>query len=203
MAVFLDPLSLATSRANAYRFLDDNRRELYIPYAADIIVTDLSIAHKLTLSGRRLPRQVLIQYIWHEDVLLDDPRFGKFKGETTSMLCGATLALDIDGNCLAWARKPGTIPLIKGTRKRKGEEEEVAAGQARLKAFLDALAARIAAGRVGDGVAGGAAGMVAKSIAPINANKVDGIVRFGLSPHIGIHSDEDEEMGERPWTMSS
>ena len=120
VAVFHDPQSIAASRANAYRFLDDNRRDLFIPFAADVVVTDLSMAQKLTVAARRLPRQVLLQYIWREDVLLEGERFGRFEGQMTSMLCGGTLALDIDGNCLAWARKPGTLPLIKGPRKRRG-----------------------------------------------------------------------------------
>lgn len=203
VGVFHDTQSIAASRANAYRFLDDNRRELFIPFAADVVVTDLSLAHKLTLSGRRQPRQVLLQYIWREDVLLEGERFGRFAGKTASMLCGGTLALDIDGNRLAWARKPGATPLIQGPRKRDGEEEEAAAGIARRAAFLDALAARIAAGRVGDGVAGGAAGLLQKSITPIMPHSVDRTVRFRLSPHIGIRSDEHEQMGERPWTISS
>jgi hypothetical protein len=204
LAVYHDPQSIASSRANAYRFLDDNRRELFIPYAADVVVTDLSTAYKLTVAARRLPRQVLLQYIWREDVQLKGERFGRFEGETTSMLCGGTLALDVDGNVLAWARKPGALPLIKGARKRKAEEAEDTAGKARHAAFLDALAARIAAGRIGDSVAGGAAGLLQKSIAPMMSSRTaDGTVRFGLSPHIGIRSDEDEEMGERPWQISS
>ena len=203
VAVFHDPQSVAASRANAYRFLDDNRRNLFIPFAADVVVTDLSTAQKLTLDGRRLPRQVLLQYVWREDVRLEGRRFGRFDGQMTSMLCGGTLALDIDGNCLAWARKPGAMPLIKGPRKRQAEDEEAEAGRLRREAFLDALAARIAAGRVGDSIAGGAAGLLQKSIAPMTSHQVDGTVRFGLSPHIGIRSDEDEEMGERPWSISS
>ncbi len=203
VAVFHDPQSIAASRADAYRFLDDNRRDLFIPFAADVVVTDLSIAQKLTLAGSRLPRQILLQYVWREDVLLEGTRFGRFEDKTTSMLCGGTLALDIDGNCLAWARKPGTLPLIKGSRKRKAEEKEVEAGKVRRAGFLDALAARIAAGRIGNGVVGGAAGLLAKSIAPMTSHVVNGTVRFGLSPHIGIHSDEDDEMGERPWSISS
>lgn len=203
VAVFHDPQSIAASRANAYRFLDDNRRNLFIPFAADVVVTDLSMAQKLTVAARRMPRQVLLQYIWREDVLLEGERFGRFEGQTTSMLCGGTLALDIDGNVLRWARKPGTMPLIEGPRKRQAEEAEVEAGRVRREAFLNALAARIAAGRIGDSIAGGAAGLLQKSIAPMTSHMVDGTVRFGLSPHIGIHSDEDEEMGERPWTISS
>ena len=203
-AVFYDPQSIASSRANAYRFLDDNRRDLFIPYAADVVVTDLSTAYKLTVAARRLPRQVLLQYIWREDVLLEGAQFGRFEGESTSMLCGGTLALDVDGNVLSWARKPGTLPLIKGPRKREEEEAEVEIGKLRHVAFLDALAARIAAGRVGDSIAGGAAGLLQKSIAPMMSSRaVDGTVRFGLSPHVGIRSDEDEDMGERPWQISS
>jgi hypothetical protein len=203
VAVFHDPQSIAASRANAYRFLDDNRRHLFIPFAADVVVTDLSLAQKLTVVGRRQPRQVLLQYIWREDVLLEGARFGRFAGEPTSMLCGGTLALDIDGNKLAWARKPGAMPLIKGPRKRDGEDEEAEAGIARRAAFLDALAARVGAGRIGTSIAGGAAGLLEKSIAPMTSHVVDGTVRFGLSPHIGIRSDKDEEMGERPWSISS
>lgn len=199
VSVFHAPHRIAASHANAYRFLDDNRRDLFIPFAADVVVTDLAMAQKLTVSGRRLPQQILLQYIWREDVLLEGERFGRFAGETTSMLCGGTLALDVDGNCLAWARKPGTLPLIKGSRKRQAEEEEVKRGKARREAFLNALAARIAAGRIGDGAAGGAAGMLQKSIAPMTAERVDGNLRFALSPHIGIRGDEDEELGERPW----
>ncbi len=120
VAVFHDPQSIAASRANAYRFLDDNRRNLFIPFAADVVVTDLSMAQKLTVAARRLPRQVLLQYIWREDVPLEGERFGRFEGQMTSMLCGGTLALDIDGNCLAWARKPGTMPLIEGPARTPG-----------------------------------------------------------------------------------
>lgn len=203
VAIFHDPQGIAASRANAYRFLDDNRRDLFIPFAADVVVTDLSLAQKLTVDARRQPRQVLLQYIWREEVRLEGQRFGRFDGQTTQMLCGGTLALDIDGNRLAWARKPGAMPLIGGPRKRQAEDAEAEAGKARREAFLDVLAARIAAGRIGDGAAGGAAGLLAKSMAPVTATSDGGIVRFGLSPHIGITSDEDEEMGERPWTISS
>jgi hypothetical protein len=198
--VFHDPQSIAASRANAYRFLDDNRRALFIPFAADVVVTDLSLAQKLTVVGRRQPRQVLLQYVWREDVLLEGARFGRFEGATTSMLCGGTLALDIDGNKLAWARKPGTMPLVGS---RTADAAEAWAGEARRTAFLDALAARIAAGRVGGSPAGGAAGLLETSIAPVTSRTVDGTVRFELSPHIGIRGDETEEMGERPWAISS
>lgn len=202
MAVFHDPQKIAASRANAYRFLDDNRRELLIPYAADVVVTDLAEARKLTITGSRQPRQVLLQYMWREDVVLNGERFGRFAGQTASLLCGGTLALDADGNKLAWARKPGTLPLVGGPKKRRAEMVEARAGLDRQAAFLDALAARIAAGRIGGAAPGGAAGLLEKAVAPVTARSVDGTLRFELSPHIGIRSDEHEELGERPWSIS-
>lgn len=198
--VFHDPQSIAASRANAYRFLDDNRRALFIPFAADVVVAGLSLAQKLTITGSRQPKQLLLQYVWREDVPLQGERFGRFEGEMASMLCGGTLALDVDGNQLAWARKPGTMPLVG---KRPVDAAEARAGEARRAAFLNALAARIAAGRVGGSVAGGAAGLLETSIAPVTSRTVDGTVRFEISPHVGIRSDEHEEMGERPWAIIS
>ena len=112
--VFHDIDVVASSRADAYRFLDDNREALLIPRNADITVTDLCTAQKLTREARRQPKQVLLQYIWREDVVLEGAQFGRFNGETTSMLCGGTLALDENGNVLAWARKPGTQALAGG-----------------------------------------------------------------------------------------
>ena len=199
------PPSIAASRANAYRFLDDNRRDLFIPFAADVVVTDAAMAQKLTVSARRLPKQLLLQYIWREDVRARRPAVRPVRRARRPACCAAaTLALDIDGNVLSWQRKPGTLPLVEGPRRKSGPRRTRSkAGKARREAFLDALAARIAAGRIGDSVAGSAIGLLEKSIAPMTSYTVDGTVRFGLSPHIGIRSDEDEEMGERPWTISS
>jgi hypothetical protein len=78
--VFHDIDSISTSRANAYRFLDDNRRRLFIPRNVDVVVSGLATAQKLTREARRQPRQVLLQYIWREDVVLEGPQFGRFEG---------------------------------------------------------------------------------------------------------------------------
>ena len=144
--VFHDASSIASSPANAYRFLDDNRRKLFIPPSADVVVSDLSTALKLTREARRLPKEILLQYVWREDIVLEGAQFGTFAGETASLLCGATLALNENGELLAWARKPGS--------ERTGESKEALAeqqrGVERRTAFLDALARRIKAGRIGD-----------------------------------------------------
>jgi hypothetical protein len=196
--VFHDIDTLSGSRADAYRFLDDNRRKLFIPHNADVTVVDLSTAQKLTREVRRQPKQVLLQYVWREDVVLEGPQFGQFAGEATSLLCGGTLALNQNGELLAWPRKPGSQPTGKST----AAEEEQAKGAARRAAFLEALARRIKAGRIGTAI-GGQKGLLARSIRPLVSRAVDGALRFELSPHFGIHDDVDDVEGGRAWQISS
>ena len=196
--VFHDIDAVASSRADAYRFLDDNRRKLFIPRNVDVVVADLSTAQKLTRQARRQPRQVLLQYIWREDVVLEGPQFGRFEGMTTSMLCGGTLALTQNGDVAAWARKPGSQPVGDS----RGARDEQAAGAARRAAFLEALARRVRTGRIGTTI-GGERGLLARSIPPLAARTVDGVVRFELSPHFGIHDDSDDTGGGRRWQISS
>ena len=114
------------------------------------------------------------------------------------MLCGGTLAFNDDGEVLAWARKPGTQPT--GTSDAAAAEQEL--GIQRRREFLDALARRVATGRIGTAV-GGAKGLMARSLAPLTSRMVDGTVRFELSPHYGISSDRDEVAGGRAWQISS
>ena len=196
--VFHDMDGIATSRADAYRFLDDNRRRLFIPRNADIIVSDLATAQKLTRQARRQPRQVLLQYVWREDVLLEGRQFERFDGAMTSLLCGGTLALTDTGDVAAWARKPGSQPVGDSAEAR----DEQAAGAARRAAFLEALARRIRTGRIGNTI-GGQRGLLAKSIPPLTARTVDGLVRFELTPHFGIHDDREDTGGGRTWQTSS
>ena len=196
--VFHDMDSVCSSRADAYRFLDDNRNKLFIPHNADIVVTDLSIAHKLTREARQQPKQVLLQYTWREDVVLEGPQFERFDGTVTSLLCGGTLALNENGDLLAWPRKPGSQPAGKGP----AAVEEQAKGNARLAAFLEALARRIRAGRIGPAIES-SKGLLGRSTRPLAARTVDGILRFELTPHFGIHDDEDDDEGSRAWHISS
>jgi hypothetical protein len=196
--VFHDIGSISGSRADAYRFLDDNRRKLFIPANADVLVFDLSTAQKLTREARRLPRQILLQYIWREDVVLDGPEFGRFDGQTTSLLCGGTLALNQNGELLAWSRKPGS----QLTGESDDATAEQAQGVARRTAFLEALARRIKTGRIGAEI-GGEKGLLLQSIPPLTSRTVDRAVRFELSPHFGIHEDEDDAYGGRAWQISS
>lgn len=196
--VFHDVNAIAGSRADAYRFLDDNRRKLFIPSNADVIVTEVCSAQKLTREARRLPRQITLQYVWREDVALQGPQFGRFDGASTSMLCGGTLSLNQSGDVLAWARKPGSHP----TGTRPADAAEQARGKARLTAFLEALAQRIKTGRIGS-VLGGDRGLLIQSTPPLTSQTIDGALRFELSPHFGIHDDRDDPEGGLAWQISS
>jgi len=196
--VFHDVSSIASSRADAYGFLDDNRKTLLIPRNADIVVSDLCTAHKMTRQARRLPRQVIVRYLWREDIVLDETRFGQFAGQLTSMLCGGTLALDENGEVLVSTRKPGSQPVGEG----EAAVEEQRRGAERRTAFLDDLARRISAGRIAPPI-GSAKGLLAKTLAPLTSRVVDGAIRFELAPHFGIQDDKDEELGGRSWQISS
>jgi hypothetical protein len=196
--VFHDVFTIASSPANAYRFLDDNRRKLFIPPNADVVVADLSTARKLTREARRLPQEIILQYVWREDVALDGPQFGTFAGATASLLCGATLSLNENGEVMAWARKPGAAP----TGESKEAQAEQQRGIERRTAFLAALARRIQSGRIGDAI-GSEKGILARSTPPITSRTIDGAVRFELSPHFGIHDDVDDAQGGRVWQISS
>jgi hypothetical protein len=196
--VFHDTHTIGSSRPDAYRFLDDNRRKLFIPRQADVTVVDVCTARKFTREARRLPAQVVLQYVWREDVSLDGPQFGRFDGQKTTMLCGGTLVLNETGDVVAWARKPGSQPT-----GRSGDAiEEQRLGAERRKAFLETLARRINAGTIGTAL-GGAKGLLARSIAPLTSRIANSAVRFELAPHVGIHDDRDDAPGGRRWQISS
>jgi hypothetical protein len=196
--VFADPDTIASSPVDAYRFLDDNRRRLFIPPNADVTVAAVCTAQKLTRQARRLPKQVILQYVWREEIVLEGPQFGRFDGKVTSLLCGGTLALNQNGEVLSWSRRPGSQPI--------GDSEDAAVeqarGAARRAAFLETLALRARTGRIGTTV-GGDRGLLTKNIPPLTFRTINGEVRFELSPHFGIKDDEDEVQGGRAWQISS
>ncbi|WP_426232361.1 serine protease [Pararhizobium sp. DWP3-4] len=198
-----DPAMIASSRAEAYRYLNDNRDDLYIPRFVDIIVDEVFTAEKMVGRGLFLPKQVILQYLWREDIVLEGERFGSYNGQTTSLLCGATMVLDENGSMLSWSRKPGSEPSAKAVagqgkidagKKPNGEEARAVAdwqaGKERRTAYLEALARRIDEGMVGEELAG-PEGMVGALTPPLVARKAGGQVRFELSPHFHIHDDED------------
>ena len=192
-------IDTARGPAAAYRFLDDNRRKLFIPANQDLIVTGLYDAHKLTREGRRLPRQVILEYIWREEVALDGSQFGKYNGTRTTMLCGGTLVFDENGNLLSWMRKPGT----QGDDKNKHWRQEMEIGEKRKADLLSNLAQRIGTGQVGTAL-GSSKGLLSSQLPPLLVHNEDGIVQFELSPHLHLSGEDHEHYqgGER-WEVSS
>lgn len=200
---------IARSRAAAYRFLDDNREDLLIPASRDFFVADLYDVKKRFRQNLPLPRQIVLQYAWREEVLLDGPQFGRFAGRTTTMLCGGTIVFNENGNVLSWMRKPGSEPY-GGKRPREGKTAEewakaVHEGAVRKAALLELLAAQIAACRIGT-LLGSPNGLMASMVPPMIAEGDGELVRFQLSPHLHLSGDEDvanaSETGERQWEIS-
>lgn len=189
--------SLSRSRAAAYRFLDDNRPQLLIPPSQDVIVADLYDAKKTTRQHLSLPRQIILQYIWREEVTLTGKRFGEYENQVTTMLCGGTLVFDEDGNVLSWSRKPG---LYDGGHRWQDEHE---AGSRRQKKFLDDLAKRISSGQVG-AVLGSGKGMLGSHVPPLTVSRQDDLLQFNLSPHMHlVGEDHDHFEGGHEWEVSS
>jgi hypothetical protein len=189
---------IAASRGGAYRFLDDNRAKLLIPLNADLIVTEIVRANKLTRDGQSLPEQIIVQYIWREEVLLEGERFGRFAGQRTTMLCGATMVLDQSGNQIHWSRKPGSASV--------GHSEdalsEQAAGTKRRDELLDTIAARVKSGMIGETI-GGELGLVEHASPPFVVRKIDDLIRFELAPHFSIRGDAgNDSTGDRQWQIS-
>jgi len=154
-----------------------------------------------------LPRQIVLQYVWREEVLLEGARFGEFTGQFTDMLCGGTIVFNDDGNVVSWTMKPGTHPY-GGRRRRGGKiadmwDAALEQGRTRRKEFLAHLAAEIAERRVG-AIAGSAKGMMGSFVPPLTAEGDGERVRFRRTPH--LHLSEDTHlgrMGARQWQISS
>ena len=180
LSIYHDVDDIARSRAAAYRFLADNRDALLIPARQDVVVADLYDAHKFSRQGGRLPRQIVLVYLWRESVELEGARFGEYEGQSTTMLCGGTLVFDEHGNLMSWARKSGSEG---GTSKRW--LAEIADGEKRKTAFLEDLAGRVKAGQIGAAL-GSSRGMLGTRIPPLTVRREGDALRFELSPHLNI-----------------
>ncbi|KAA3647648.1 MAG: serine protease [Chloroflexi bacterium] len=187
--------AISRSRAAAYRFLNDNREGLHIPAHQDIVVIDLYQTEKLDRSFLRLPRQIVLEYIWREAVLLEGSQFGALEGKMASLLCGGTLVFDERGNIVSWLRKPGTEFGEGSNRKR--DKAELEAGKKRRSDYLDHIAKRIEKGHVGlaedQEFSGGAS-------RPVLARQSGDQVQFELAPHFSPQGTGDDfKQGGRPW----
>jgi|PlaIllAssembly_1097288.scaffolds.fasta_scaffold17693_2 hypothetical protein len=126
---------LLASHTAAYHYLHANRKALRIPNRQDVVIVDVSAAERVGRDYFHLPREVIMQYLWAEDVTLDGREFGPLQGMAVPLLCGGTVVFDENSNFLYWARKPGTE-----------EEKDQAEGRQRKQELLAHVADRVAAG---------------------------------------------------------
>ena len=197
--VFHSVESIFSSSAAAYRFLNDNREQMFIPSHQDVTVVDLYDAHKMTREGSRLPRQIVLEYLWREDVVLAGREFAELEGSTAELLCGGTLVFDETGNVLEWARKPGTEGRGRGDQWK----QELKLGQRRRQEFLQTVARLIQAGGIGAAIGSGQ-GLLGSRIPPIGLREENGKLRFQMSPHMSLSGDDQELFqGGKKWEISS
>lgn len=211
--VFHDIERVSRSRTAAYYFLSDNRRPLRIPAHQDIRVVDLYDNSKFGVAAERLPREVVLEYIWQEEVpLVDDPEedldFGRWNGTTFKLDCGGTLVFDGRGNLLSWFRKPGTEHITQAeeqrilekergpTKQEMGELADLEEGRRRKKALLKYLSAMIRRGLVG---APQPENRFAEGLKPVVAIDEGGVVSFETTPHLRKSDFDAEEEG---WTVN-
>ncbi|HLE15233.1 MAG TPA: hypothetical protein VI776_10830, partial [Anaerolineales bacterium] len=176
---------------------------------------------KFGAAAERLPREVVLEYTWQEEVQLQGDRFGQWNGKAVNLVCGGTFVFDERGNLLSWFRKPGTqhisaseaqalrgrlaawnanpVPANKENRLTKQELAELAdleQGELRIATLLEYIAAATRRGLVGEPQP---ANPFMDGLKPVVAIEDGGAVRFEITPHLR-KSDFDTD-GEG-WTVN-
>jgi hypothetical protein len=147
---------LLASRTSAYKYIHSNREALHIPAKRDVVV-DVYAAQKVDRAFVRLPQEIIVQYIWHEDVPLKGKEFGALESKMMPLFCGGTLVFDDNANFRYWVNKPGTeFHLMKESEQDKKDrvvrgdkdtlEEEQKIGQSRKQELVNYVAACVAKG---------------------------------------------------------
>lgn len=188
--VFYDIDILSRSRTDAYYFLNDNRRVLDIPPHQDLIITDLYGARKYGRNVERLPREIVIEYLWQESFVLEGAEFRHLQGAAAELTCGGTLVLDELGNVLSWAHKPGTESR---DHHAKGEVR-----MARLRAHLARQIRRGQIGMRGDTEVDA----FGPWTPPVVADTEGGVLTVEIAPHLrntmGAVSDDEQAGPAKP-----
>lgn len=127
---------LLASRTSAYKYIHANREALRIPAKPDLVV-DVYAAKKVDRTFFRLPQEIIVQYIWEENVQLKGKEFGPLENRCLPLLCGGTLVFDENANFRYWVNKPGTEFQFT---------EEQREGERRRKDLMDYVAACVAKG---------------------------------------------------------
>ena len=129
--VFHDVDAIASSRADAYRFLDDNRQQAVHPRATPMSsVADLSTAQKLTRAGAPAADAGAAAIPVARGCACSKARSsGASTARRRACCAAARWPSNQNGNVLAWARKPGSQPSGRA-RQAPGEEQAEAAAAA-------------------------------------------------------------------------
>jgi hypothetical protein len=202
---------VSRSRTAAYYFLNDNREVLRIPLHQDIVVCDLYDNGKLGALGERLPHQIVLEYIWKEELEFKDQtargmKFGWLEGKKVIMYCGGTLVFDDRGNLLSWFRKPG-IQLLdpdaekklqkspKKTKLEHAQLNDMEIGRKRANTILTQIYEKLQKGKIGL-MDESKAGLPQEMLRPVTAYEKDGLVRFINTPHL---RKDDRDTEESTW----
>jgi hypothetical protein len=181
-----------TSNMEAYEYIHKKREKLYIPEEQDIIVLDSYQTRKVGRLNKRLPKEIVVQYIWQEDIELKGNRFEQLEGKKVALLCGGTLVFDDEGNLLYWCRKPGTQfkIRIKHRGDKEKEDNEFQAGGKRIKQLLDYIESLIKQGEVGLTAARDAGSITIWS--QVEFQDVGGNLKLGMSPRIHFYETQKD-----------
>lgn len=112
--------SIATSRTAAYHFLNDNRDSFDIPENQDFEIADLYYTNKIGGENRKLPKEIILEYVWKESVNLKDSDFLELQNKRVPLLCGGTVVFEEQGNIIYRSRKVGTqLPTVEKEGKQR------------------------------------------------------------------------------------
>lgn len=116
----IDISAVASTRADAYRFLDRYRTLFRIPYEANFSVANVFRTNKLSKSGYRPPKEHIIEFTWSEDVKLEGREYGPLAGTFLPLFCGGTVVFDGNGNFLHFS-------MVDASERRRKELKRYAA----------------------------------------------------------------------------
>jgi hypothetical protein len=104
----LDVEHIGASETDAYHFIDANRLPLSIPPSANIKVVHVYHTRKTSVNNYKPPREIIIEFVWPEQVRINGTEFGELNGTKATLWCGGTLVFDYDGNLRHYTVKNNT-----------------------------------------------------------------------------------------------
>lgn len=104
----LDIETLSASTTDAYRFLDRNRAIFDLPEEANFTVINLYRTKKTAANDFRVPQEIVIEFVWEDEIKLIGREFGAMAGKFYPLWCGGTLVFSREGNLQHYVVKRNT-----------------------------------------------------------------------------------------------